>query len=78
MKFICIPSLTCCLIFKSSYSQLAITVHAPSAVDSILQNVFFGPGVGSVSNATFSGVPGSFATFTGTSSLGISKQVRWE
>ncbi len=63
------------LIHQNSNAQLAITTHPPSQVDSILQNVFFGAGVGSVSNATVTGVPGAFATFTGTSNLGFNNGI---
>lgn len=61
-----------CFCAVKTNAQLAITTYYPSQADSVVQNVFFGPGVGSVSNVSFTGVPGSLGSFTGTSNLGFS------
>ncbi len=64
-------TMACFCAFKIN-AQLAINTYYPSQADSVVQNIFFGPGVGSVSNVSFTGVPGALGSFTGTSNLGFS------
>jgi len=58
------------LPLSSTYGQLIVTPSTPAAA----VNSFIGTGV-TVSNVTYSGVPNSLATFTGTTNMGVSSGI---
>ena len=57
-------------------AQITVTTQSPANAASVVLNSFLAPnGVSGVQNVTYNGVPGSFATFTGTSNIGFNSGI---
>ena len=76
MKNLHIIFLLLFLGYEYSHAQLTITPQSQFTANAILQSNFITSGAGTVTNVIVgSGFPGRFATFTGTSNLGINNGI---